>query len=379
MLIGGRVERVPSTRSHSGNHSWPNPRMVPDLRKVTAKKPGFSPNPKLPPSVAPHPASRASSGGFLGTRPISANSWGLRLSGAQGNRYPLAVRYRLTIAYEGTDFHGWQRQLPPDPEAPPGSIDPATGEFPRIEMRTVQGVLLQTLAEVFRVAPNSLKLLGASRTDSGVHALAQTAVFTLIPEAQGPPKDRIMDALNSRLPEDVVVTHCAEVGERFNPIGDCVRKGYRYLIHDGRARPLWNRRTVHHCWVDLDHERMHDAAQHIIGEHDFRAFTNANHGRESTVRTVETCTVTRLEDRTIAIDTSANGYLLNMVRIIAGTLIDVGKGKSRFPPERVLEAVQTGDRTRSGPTAPPEGLCLMWGEYPKPVGLVGKKPGITSS
>ncbi len=269
------------------------------------------------------------------------------------------MRYRLTIAYEGTAFHGWQKQFQPSPD----------DDAPPIELRTVQSVVERAVADTVR---EPVDLQGASRTDAGVHAVAQTGAFTTTDDRLGPPDERLALAVNNRLPDDVLVTACARTRDDFDPIGDCLRKGYRYTLHAAPFRPLFERRTVHHLFVDLDVDGMDAAARHLVGEHDFAAFAAAGHGRLSTVRTVETCAARRLDDATIAIDVSGTGFLYNMVRIIAGTLVEVGRG--RFTPEDVRAARESRDRRRAGPTLPPTGLCLVWAEYPAPDGVVGEAP-----
>ncbi len=271
-------------------------------------------------------------------------------------------RFRLNIAYDGTDFHGWQKQHRP------AEHDPET----RVALRTVQGVVEQAVRDVVR-AP--ILLQGASRTDAGVHALAQTAAFTVgaIEIAQSESDtarepvwrrltpDRLRQAINSRMPGDVLVTSLAATRDDFDPIGDCVEKGYRYSLHVGRDRPLFDRRFVHHVRTDLDVPAMRDAAGRFIGRHDFAAFAAAGHGRLSTVRTVTSCTVSEEPGERVRIDIAGEGFLHNMVRIIAGTLTEVGRG--RFDPDVVDRALASGDRRDAGPTLPPTGLCLMWMRY----------------
>ncbi len=305
-------------------------------------------------------------------------------------------RFRLTIAYDGTAFHGWQKQHAPDPERP--------GE--RVHLRTVQEVVEQAVRDVVR---QPVLLQGASRTDSGVHANAQTAAFTVTEDEsifieenadspRTPPvwerltEDRFRLALNSRLPEDVVITQLARTRDDFEPISDCVAKGYRYTLHAGLDRPLRDRAFVHHVRTELDLARMQDAAARFIGDHDFAAFAAAGHGRLSTVRTVFECSVKELSGEghlgikatrqqgeseasiprsldasmpisphRFAIDISGNGFLHNMVRIVAGTIVEVGRG--RMEPEQVERAIKSGDRRDAGPTLPPTGLCLMWMKY----------------
>ena len=181
-------------------------------------------------------------------------------------------RYRLLVWYEGTEFHGWQKQAPPD-SAP---------------LRTVQGVLEQTVRSVVR---EEIILTGASRTDSGVHAVGQVAAFTS--ESEIPP-ERLARAVTDRLPEDCQVRHAEIVDDNFDPIADARSKSYRYTYAHGKPPevwpPLFDRRTT--CRIHgLDPERMQAAANLLVGEHDFESFTQKQHGRESTIRTIYNCSV----------------------------------------------------------------------------------------
>lgn len=287
-------------------------------------------------------------------------------------------RYRLTIAYDGADFHGWQKQEPPDPDA---EADPDTGERPRLKMRTVQEVVEQAVREVVR---EPVILQGASRTDAGVHARAQCAAFTTEGDARdgrGWPAQRgalpLLRAINSRLPADVLVTGVALAPDHFDPVTHAVAKGYIYTIHASPHRPLWSRRSAFHCWHALDAERMRRAARHLVGEHDFASLAAAGHGRLTTVRTIFACDVADappadpaerdpaggdFEPRHVRIEVSGNGFLYNMVRILAGTLMEVGRGK--IHPDDIPAILESKDRRRAGPTLPPEGLCLDWIRYP---------------
>lgn len=324
------------------------------------------------------------------------------------------VRYKLTVAYDGTDFCGWQKQEPPEQMAGAAAahveegLDVADG---RIALRTVQALVERAVREVVR---EPVILHGASRTDSGVHAKAQCAAFTCsgrdsgatesrgneesplavsstqtpmphaamssapqsaiqnpkseiaAPRGSGWPlargTDRLMMAINGRLPPDVLVTHVEPVALEFNPISDARAKGYSYTIAAQRERPLWDRRFVTHIYHPLNVAAMEAAAASFIGEFDFAAFSAAGHGRQSTVRTIFDCRVTRPALDRIRIDVSGNGFLYNMVRIIAGTLVEVGK--CRMSAEDVTRAIESKDRRNAGPTMPPEGLCLEWIRYP---------------
>ncbi|TVQ60974.1 MAG: tRNA pseudouridine(38-40) synthase TruA [Phycisphaerales bacterium] len=265
------------------------------------------------------------------------------------------ARYALTIAYDGTDFHGWQKQYraaPPEAPLPEGAERDASG---RIVLRTVQSVVERAVRESVR---EPVELRGASRTDAGVHALAQCAVFTTSDERQGAPDDRLAMAINARLPDDALVTEARRVHPTFDPIGHCVAKGYRYTLHVSPDRPLWNRHYAHHVHVPLDVDAMREGASRLVGQHDFAAFAAAHHGRKSTVRTVLACVVQQPNDTAITIDISGDGFLYNMVRIVAGTLVDVGRG--RMTPDDVGAALASLDRRNAGPTLPPQGLRLEW-------------------
>ncbi len=268
------------------------------------------------------------------------------------------MRYRLDIAYDGTDFCGWQRQFA-TPTASPALILPAASPDARAELRTVQALVEHAVREAVR---EPVTVVGASRTDSGVHALAQCAAFSTTDDRRGPADERLALAINARLPDDVVVTRCVPAHPRFDPIGHCAAKGYRYLLHNAHDKPLWNRRYVHHIVPPLDLDAMRDAAARLVGTHDFAAFAAAGHGRASTVRTVFACDAARLDERTIAIDISGDGFLWNMVRIVAGTLMHAGLG--RLTPDDVSAALASRDRRLAGPTLPPTGLRLEWIRYP---------------
>ncbi len=253
-------------------------------------------------------------------------------------------RVRLTVAYEGTDFHGWQAQEPPDAEP----------------LRTVQGVLSECVTRVLR---QPVVVTGASRTDAGVHALGQVAAF----DAEfSMPIERLPLALTSRLPGDVQVRHAAIAADDFDPIADAVSKCYRYRLASAeppqRWPPLLERRLEAWTRASLDLERMNAAAARLVGEHDFAGFAQIDHGRKTTVRTIHSCEVREPRPGTFEIDVAGSGFLYNMVRIIAGTLHEIGRG--RCEPDRVDEILLGGDRRKAGPTMPAHGLCLLWIRYP---------------
>ncbi|MCH9058417.1 MAG: tRNA pseudouridine(38-40) synthase TruA [Planctomycetes bacterium] len=317
-------------------------------------------------------------------------------------------RYKLTIAYDGTGFHGWQKQEPPMPDESEASrrayeVAATEGLEPgvpgRVALRTVQAIVERAVRRVVR---EPIELMGASRTDAGVHARGQVAAFTCSPteppaQAGGPADtdldaeisetpapshtgwpiarglDRLVRAINGKLPDDVQVLSAEVVSDDFNPIADCTSKGYSYTLHVSTTRPLWDRRLVQQVWTELNVDRMREAAARLVGEHDFAAFAAAGHGRQSTVRTVygvrisDGATQRRSDEggewaRRVRIEISGNGFLYNMVRIIAGTLVEVGRGK--MSPDDVSAAIESKDRRNAGPTMPAQGLCLEWIRYP---------------
>lgn len=251
---------------------------------------------------------------------------------------PVMQRYKLTIAYDGTNFHGWQKQEPPDGKP----------------LRTVQGIVEST---VIRTLGQPVNLVGASRTDAGVHALGQVAQFDA---ATRIPTERLAEAINSRLPVDVEVRHACVASPDFQAISGATSKQYRYRIFNATRRPLGMRHMVWHCWWDLDVPAMQTAAAKLVGTHDFAGFAAANHGRTSTIRTIFDCHIEQADDE-VQIVVSGSGFLYNMVRIISGTLMEVGRG--RFGPDVIDRVLASCDRTQAGITLPPQGLWLEWIRY----------------
>lgn len=283
-------------------------------------------------------------------------------------------RYKLTVAYDGTNFHGWQKQkstkyMPPSDAAADGAgRDVAASGLQQARcddgsapmLRTAQGVLEAAVRSVVREPVN---VLGASRTDAGVHARGQVAAFTANTNI---PPEKLPRAITSRLPEDMQVLKAEIVEDNFDPIGGAIAKGYCYRIAHSCARhrkPLFGRHYITHTAYQLDPVRMNEAARLLMGEHDFASFTRIAHGRESTVRTIFDCKVDEISPTRCAIHVAGNGFLYNMVRIIAGTLVEVGRGK--LEPADILAILAARDRAAAGPTLPPQGLCLMWIEYGK--------------
>jgi tRNA pseudouridine38-40 synthase len=246
----------------------------------------------------------------------------------------MAVRnIKLTIAYDGSKYHGWQ-------------IQP--------ERRTIQGELIKAISELIGW---KVRVCGASRTDAGVSALGQIAVIQIDSPI---PTDRLAKAINGRLPPDITVCEAVEVPIGFDVIGAVKRKLYQYTIFTGRVQPVLQ---ISHCWhiaEKLDILAMDAAAKMLVGTKDFKSFASGADRRENTVRTIFRCDVTA-ENDWVYVDVEGDSFLYNMVRNIVGTLIEVARG--RWKPEKVLEILQARDRTAAGPLAPAAGLCLMRVEY----------------
>ena len=237
-------------------------------------------------------------------------------------------RIRLTIAYDGTDYCGWQKQdgAPSVQETVEDAIRKLTGE--------------------------PAEVIGASRTDAGVHALGQTAVF----DTESPvPADRFVPALNSFLPDDIRITESEEVPESFHPRFDAHRKRYEYRIFIGNVCPPMRFRYVHHLREVPDVTAMQEAASYIVGTHDFTSFCAAGAQVKTKVRTVTSIQVEKAGDE-IVIAVEGDGFLYNMIRIIAGTLVNAGLGRTK--PAEIPGIITGMDRSLAGPTLPAKGLCL---------------------
>jgi len=250
------------------------------------------------------------------------------------------MRYKMLVAYDGTDFHGWQTQNRPG----------------KPSLRTVQEVMEKAVTTVVREPVN---IIGASRTDSGVHSKGQVATFATTNEI---PPEKLIMGINSWLPDDVQVRKIEHTDDSFNPIDDCTSKGYRYQLAHGCSnplrKPLFDRRYIAYTAFELDLGLMNEAATLFEGEHDFSGFTKLNHGRESTLRRIDSCKVESAGEGVLNIDISGEGFLWNMVRIIAGTLLEVGRGK--IAPEEIPAIIESGERMRAGKTLPAHGLFLEW-------------------
>ena len=242
-------------------------------------------------------------------------------------------RIKLTISYDGTNYCGWQIQ--------PNGI-------------TIEEVLNNAIS---KLTGENILVIGASRTDSGVHAMGNVAVFdtgTTIPA------EKIAVALNQRLPEDIVITKSEEVALDFHPrYCDC-SKTYEYHIINTRIPVPTKRLTNYFVSYNLNLEHMRQAASYLVGEHDFVSFCNVRTDVENTVRTIYALDIEDVGNE-ITIRITGNGFLYNMVRIIVGTLIRVGRGF--YEPEKVKEILEAKDRKAAGVTAPAHGLMLMEIKY----------------
>lgn len=243
------------------------------------------------------------------------------------------MRVKLIVAYDGTNYCGWQVQ--------PNGI-------------TIEEVLNKNLSELLG---ENITVTGASRTDAGVHSLGNVAVFDT---GTRMPAEKISYALNQRLPEDIVVQNSCEVDAGFHPRFSKSIKTYEYRILNRRFRLPLERNTSYFYHHELDVEKMRQAAVYLTGEHDFTSFSSVHAQTNTFVRTIYTMDVTKKEDM-ISIRISGNGFLYNMVRIIAGTLIQVGAGM--LPPEKIKEILEAKDRELAGPTAPAHGLIMLGIEY----------------
>ena len=242
-------------------------------------------------------------------------------------------RVMLTVAYDGTNYHGWQLQ--------PNVI-------------TIESVLNEALSSLFQ---EEIKVIGASRTDTGVHALGNIAVFDTTARM---PAEKVSYALNQRLPEDIRIQASAQVPLDFHPRHQNSKKTYEYRILNSEFPMPIYRLYSHFTYVPLEIGQMQRAAAYLKGEHDFKRFCSANTIAETTVRTIYDISVQKSGDM-ISIKVTGSGFLYNMVRIIAGTLMEVGRGN--IPPEEMPDILNALDRTKAGPTAPACGLTLVKYEY----------------
>lgn len=243
-------------------------------------------------------------------------------------------RIMMRVAYDGTNYCGWQVQ--------PNGI-------------TIQEVLERHLSELLK---EPITLMGASRTDAGVHALGNVAVFDTNARMPG---EKISYALNQKLPEDIRIQESREVASDFHPRYQKSEKTYEYKILNRRFPIPTERFYAHFTYVPLNVEKMRQAAEYLIGTHDFKSFCGTGAQVKTTVRRITGLSINKWGD-VITIRVSGEGFLYNMVRIIAGTLMEIGSGK--YPPERMEDILEGKDRQLAGNTAPARGLTLVKIQYP---------------
>ena len=245
----------------------------------------------------------------------------------------IVKRVRLIISYDGTNYCGWQVQ---------------------INGITVEEIINRELSSLLG---EEIAVIGASRTDSGVHAMGNVAVFDTETRI---PAEKISFALNQRLPDDIRIQKSEEVPGDFHPRYCDSTKTYEYRILNRRFPDPMLRLYTHFVYMPLNVELMRQAAEYLVGEHDFASFCSAGSQVKTTVRTVYMLDIKEKND-VISIRISGNGFLYNMVRIIVGTLMKVGLGV--YPPEHVKEILEAKDRYAAGPKAPARGLTLIGIEY----------------
>lgn len=237
--------------------------------------------------------------------------------------------YKITLQYEGTRYDGWQKQ---------GNTE-----------NTIQGKLENVLS---KMTGSEVEVHGSGRTDAGVHALAQVANFYLEEELE---PEQVKEYLNLYLPDDIAVIKAGRAQERFHSRLSAVKKIYTYQIETGRKRDVFTRRLQYGLGRRLDVEAMKQAAVLLSGTHDYRSFCGNRKMKKSTVRTVEVIDIKQDGSR-VVLTFVGNGFLQNMVRIMTGTLIEVGLGKRKA--QTMKDILDARDRQAAGVTAPAEGLCL---------------------
>jgi tRNA pseudouridine38-40 synthase len=239
------------------------------------------------------------------------------------------------LAYDGTEFHGWQRQD---------------------GVRTAQDEVENVLRRLLR---HPLHVKGASRTDSGVHARGQVAT---VMTTSSIPIENVARAVAHHLPADMALIHAEEVAPTFHPSLDATGKLYRYRVHSAVGRPTETmaQRFAWHVWYPLNLDGMRAAGALMTGTHDFAAFASQGSPRETTIRTVKRVEISR-RGFEVRIDVEGDGFLYNQVRNMVGTLIEVGRG--RWAPGRVADIIVSRDRSEAAQTAPAHGLCLQWIRY----------------
>ena len=240
---------------------------------------------------------------------------------------------KLIIEYDGKSFNGWQKQ--PD-------------------RLNIQGEIEKAIEEI---TGEKVDLTASGRTDAGVHSLGQTANFKTDSKI---PTEKFAKAINSRLKKSIVIKSAEEVDEKFHSRYSVKSKTYRYIINNSENGTAIYRGLEYHVPMKLDYEKMNEAIKYFIGEHDFKAFKASGTSSKSSVRKILDGSV-RKEGERVIIEVTGTGFLYNMVRIISGTLLDVGLGKIK--PEDIPSIIESKDRTKAGQTLPAHGLYLLQVNY----------------
>ena len=240
---------------------------------------------------------------------------------------------KLIIEYDGKGFNGWQKQ--------PNKLN-------------IQGEIEKAIQEI---TGEEVDLIASGRTDAGVHSIGQTANFKTNSKI---PIEKFSKAINSRLKKSIVIKSAEEVDEKFHSRYSVKSKTYRYIINNSENGTAIYRGLEYHIPMKLDYEKMNKALKYFIGEHDFKGFKASGTSSKSSIRTIFNGEVKKEGER-IIIEITGNGFLYNMVRIIAGTLVDVGIGKIK--PEEIPDIIESKDRKKAGKTLPPQGLYLLKVEY----------------
>ncbi len=253
--------------------------------------------------------------------------------------------FKLKIAYDGTRYSGWQHQ--PGQETVQGKIETVLARM--LDMKMTPRDFMD---------PNSpIKVIGAGRTDAGVHARGMVASVELKTKMG---EEEIRDYMNRYLPDDIAIRSVRKASPRFHARYKAIGKTYQYTCYDGPVRPVFNRKYYTYLDQEVDVEAMQKAADYLIGEHDFKSFCGNSHMKKSTVRTVDSIEIRRAKGY-VYLTFHGTGFLQNMVRILTGTLLEVGKHK--MEPEDVIPILEACDRSIAGPTAPAKGLCLLKVDY----------------
>ncbi len=240
---------------------------------------------------------------------------------------------KLTIEYDGKDLNGWQKQK---------------------NKLNIQGEIEKA---IYNVLNEDVELIATGRTDAGVHSLGQVANFKTKSDM---PIEKIPIAINSQLRKSIRIIDAEDVDEKFHSRYNCKKKTYRYIINNSKQGSAIYRNLEYHIPQKLDIDKMKKAIKYFEGEHDFKAFKSSGGSGKTTIRTIYKATIKQEEER-IIIELTGNGFLYNMVRIIVGTLLDVGMGK--IDPKQIPEIIELKDRQNAGKTVPPHGLYLVSVEF----------------